>query len=930
LYKIRFLSALAIALPVLFLAGWYAAHAALSHYRYNRAIKMDAPLTLDLFHLHLYDQIHRDLDRLTMSGPDKDSPIPSMELKLGTAQLDNINAKLPPKEGKGRYVPGLLRSGKAVYRVEVRYRGGKHWHWNYPQKSWKVRILGGEHMDGHRTFNFVNTPDPLPISEELILGVARKLGLMTPEYYPFRLFLNGTYLGIYFLAAQPDESLARLEERVPGEILSGNEAPIDEATGVSSLFASDGNWKRVAERQNAAPEGRSEALVRFLDEINSSSQPEFARFAQDHIDLRRFIEMDALDVVFGNNQHDFHRNHKLFFDPYRGRFEPVAWSFRGFEHRESLNRTENPILLRHKQLPAYVTLRNREVLRLLSDECSPGEVRKRAESLLRRLDAEQQTDPYWDAYHLLPPAGKYFEQLVRPMSLAIQDLVLGARLRVYETRAEYLAAELGKDGVAADYRSIRPGNAALAVSVAGNAGYELLRVVPHGPQCPAEWAAAAVLPSGMADVPDRRRLYPGTKLVPRVPVHPYRGAVRTEPAQRIYPFTVTGAPCAPEGLDVVLRNLVTDKVLVLPARDAGALPAGGVPPVPLDQRPDCSLTDFSPVAGQESLHPWCLQMVRPESIRLGPGPVRVDATRVFSREQEVEVLPGTRFEMGKDASLIFEGRVRMRGTAEAPITISSSGAERWGGLALVGPGTAGSLLSHVQVSHGTLPMLPLTRLPGMVTVSDTRDVTLEDCEISDNTVSDETFATVYVEGLTVNGLRVTRAASDALDIAMSRGRLARLVILDPGDECLDLMTSRIRVEDSVCTGWGGNAFSAGQATHLLVVRSVVYGGNVGVLVKDGSNVKLVGTLLSACKAILDVTPTNGAYPGKNRFDATATYATGCAQDQIGRAKTLKAVTHMARVLDPDSLPDLREDVMGIARWEDLPVAVDALRKGERP
>ena len=30
------------------------------------------------------------------------------------------------------------------------------------------------------------------------------------------------------------------------------------------------------------------------------------------------------DIIFGGDQHDFDQNQKLYFDPFRGRFEPIA------------------------------------------------------------------------------------------------------------------------------------------------------------------------------------------------------------------------------------------------------------------------------------------------------------------------------------------------------------------------------------------------------------------------------------------------------------------------------------------------------------------------------------------------------------------------------------------------------------------------------
>ena len=65
LWQLRLGHGLALIAPALVICAWYAGAAALSHDRYTRAIGEEQPLTADIFHLHLYDHLARDLRRLT-------------------------------------------------------------------------------------------------------------------------------------------------------------------------------------------------------------------------------------------------------------------------------------------------------------------------------------------------------------------------------------------------------------------------------------------------------------------------------------------------------------------------------------------------------------------------------------------------------------------------------------------------------------------------------------------------------------------------------------------------------------------------------------------------------------------------------------------------------------------------------------------------
>jgi len=59
-----------------------------------------------------------------------------------------------------------------------------------------------------------------------------------------------------------------------------------------------------------------------LHAVTAASQREFADYAASEIDLERYAVFDALDVVFGGNDHDYFSNHKLYFDPYAASSSP--------------------------------------------------------------------------------------------------------------------------------------------------------------------------------------------------------------------------------------------------------------------------------------------------------------------------------------------------------------------------------------------------------------------------------------------------------------------------------------------------------------------------------------------------------------------------------------------------------------------------------
>ena len=916
LYRVSLGSAFLFMLPALFIIGWYTWQAGASHLRYNLAAGDEQPLTLEVFRLHLFDALTRDFRRLTLPAPGKDE-LPTYALHIGNGELAQLASNLPPPEGKRNYVVGYIKKGNRVLPMKARYRGRKHWQWNYPQKSWKVRITEGNFLDGRQTLGFINTPDPLPFDEQLVLDIARENGLLTPEYFPFRLMLNNAYMGVYFYSAQADESVLRHARRMPGSIYSGDDAPVDPKTGISTLWKSIASWKKVAAKTKKSLENMAE-LQELIDVVNNASQVEFADYAHQHLSLDKFALLDALDVVFGSNQHDFSGNHKLYFDPYKGRFEPIAWNFRGWSHNEQFNRTENPLLLRLKEIPEYITVRNRKVFELLDKECAPDALVKRGEVLLERLKAAQTEDPYWDAYHLLPKVSRYFRQMVRPMDRQMQDAVFQSHMRVHGQRTAYLRKALA-DSVAqaALVRGEGPFSYTLSLTVNGVAGFALDRVVPAWTEgCR---GALFVEPSCTDCDTDRKlKFYPGIRQTAR-PVHPGRGAVKTAPDPRTYPLTVETGDCSVTGMDVVLTNLVTgDNVSVLATLQ---------PPVPAGTNQltahssqltahnlRCADAAHAIAPDQTSLHPWCFPALQHRVVHLGPGDLHIKDARRFLPNEGVIIEPGTTFRMGKKASFIFEGPLYAVGSLQQPIVFRAE-KKKWGGLALQGPGTAGSELKHVIIESGSTPAWGRITYSGMLNIHDTSNIKLSDVVVRDNRKGDDAVHVAYVDGLMLERVAVNNAHLDAIDLEFTQATLKRVGIFNPGDECLDLMGTDVTVEDSVLAGAGAHALSAGEETRVRLIRVLLADSKVGVLAKNSSHVTLDDSLLYRNRLGANVVVESQRYDGKSRLKMNNSFVRHCGENLLVEEGRIRKKPEMPE-LSPTDLAELRNS-LGLSHWSGL-------------
>src|SRR5690606_17512780 len=306
--------------------------------------------------------LRRDARRIKLAPPPEPSSLDTFAFHIDREALDLLESG-SERESERSYAPAKLEHQGQLEKVELRLRGQRYWHVGTEQKSMKVKLPKGRLVQGYRVFNLINDPSPMVVGEQLILDLAREHGLLTPRSSFARVRMNATDLGVFRYETQADESLLRTSGRVPGSIYSGDLASKGDSW---ELWTSTKAWKKPAARSDdAATAADLEELERLLRMVRDATHAGFADFARHEIDLERFAQFDAIDVAFGGDRHNFRQNHKYAFDAFRGRWEPIAWSFEGFRNDPNFEPVEHPLLIRLKMVPGYLALRDRLLYQFL-------------------------------------------------------------------------------------------------------------------------------------------------------------------------------------------------------------------------------------------------------------------------------------------------------------------------------------------------------------------------------------------------------------------------------------------------------------------------------------------------------------------------------------------------------------------------------------
>lgn len=938
-YEMRLLTGLFLAAPLALLVIWYAWSAFASFDRYRRAADRKLKLTPEMFQLVLHDELERDLRRFRLPDRPEPSALPTYELSFSRDNLDKLNSgQGPAQEGEASYVEALVKKNGEVHEARVRYRGGQPWHYLGAQKSMKVRVERGELLDGARSFNLINDPTPFGLEDQLILDLARESGLLTPEYRPVWVRINNSDAGVYRYEAQPDEGLLRRNRRMPGSIYSG-----DAEDG--TVFADNKGWRKVSSR-SAETKTDLRELDRLLAAIHGTHE-EFAEFTETQFDLEKYAKLDALDVVFGGAEHDWSSNHKLYVDPYTGRFEPIAFSFRGFQHEPVMNFVDHPLLIRLKMTPGFLAMRDREVYALLTERASVPAIRARAESAMAALAPELAADPWWDAYKLLPRVSRAVRFLPRPMSFERWVLAGEAEISGFAERSRYLLNVLEEPGVAVSVARASADVARVDLVLSGEAAYAFKSASFRSSACASASASSSAsarvevfadvdldgafdvhrdLPvaGGELDAPapigHRAELYAGVRLIAHEDPRPKSGPVRTASEPRTYTYFARAPGCPLDGGTLELDNLVTGGTTRL------ALDFKSAPPIaPRETLPDISAR-VAFIPGERSPHAWrYAEKAAPELVVLGPGIVRFPETMRFGANQTVRIAPKTVFAMGPLASIIFRGPVQ----ADGPLTIlRADPASPWGGIALQGPGTAGSRLRGWVLRGGTRVREEVIEYSALLNIHDTRDIEVDRLIVEGASDSEDLVHANTVTQLVLHELSLDHAPIDAIDLELTTADLSGIRVNGAGDDCLDLGGADLRIRDSVLLGCTNNAVSAGEESEVSMHGMLIGGAKIGVLAKNGGDVRATRSVIWDTEIALKTNFKEVYYTKKSAIGASELYAprAGAVRD-AANGTTIEAGSVQASLPDENALPHLREHVLRLDRWSELETSVAAMREG---
>ncbi|MBL8752139.1 MAG: CotH kinase family protein [Planctomycetes bacterium] len=752
----------------------------------------------------------------------------SVQLFVGDSEIDELDADLP--ESGRSWVKALLMHGAGLREVKLRYRGDLVTHWGFAKKSMRVRTAETELFSGMREFQ-LNVPR-FPLLGENVLAsrLARELGLITPRCEYVNVFRNGHFCGVFECTEQLDEGTLRAHDRMPGDLYAGEALGRDRRRGITdAVFDAPGTWEKLAENNHYPVGSRAplEALCALLAE--PQTEDAHARLLQlvDADAFGRFLAFEALaQSAQCTETHDW----RLFWDPWRCRFEPVVQDPAGWRDRLPGRGEYVPPVLHATQSRLHAWLAaNGAVLAARHEALATFLGSERRGHFLAEIDATVAKLRHAFAY----------DPNVRPAAGG----TLAASLDSLRANVGQVFGDLARTiGAAPRVEWATPGGGDVALRVDGDVpvdGVVIRFAAPVHPQRAAVGWWTFDRDRRSVDVAmhaDGAEVHVSIRLPVQTLPQPLLGAATRRSLPLQYEVHLAGVPgdAVVESVAVVHRGGRT------PAPRAAAWPA------------------LAPATGLFA----ALPTARPAAETWRGEVVVAERREVLA---DVRIEPGTVVRLQPKASLVFRGRVFAEGEADRKIRFEPFAADQdpWGTVCIEGAASSGSRLRHCEFRGGSGLKEPLLECCSMVSLHNCRSVLVADCTFRDNHQYDDVVHVMYAQ-VEFERVRLEGARADALDCDISEVVIRDSDFVRSVNDGVDLMTTKALIENCRFVDNGDKGVSVGEGSVALVLRSTFDGCGKGLEGKDGSVAHVLHSDLRRCRKVAN------AYKKNWRYDAGGT------------------------------------------------------------
>ncbi len=708
-------------------------------------------------------------------------------------------------------------------RVQLRFRGDNPRNWMLEKKHWRMKVRKQDIINQQRYFDYL----PFIFDKYFSGKIANKINLISPKYKLVELYLNDRSQGVYIEGENLNESFLRRNKVMPVNMYK-TEQILDESIIAldSNIFNSPGATSKSAIFNQAEENDKSD--LEFFLELISISNEDKKKFNDlyDSIGIDNWALFNAYQILTQNFHNDNSHNIRFIVDPWSGYlipipYDPLIGDIKTTDYK--LSHASNDLILLLNKSSKFQQLKLQKLNDILNSNII-NELINNHKILEKKLVISEKRDVevLIENFNFLNLIKIVLNKNFVDRNKNKERLIF---LNEYQEYLDSINLYL-KSKPKGAWKLVRDG---FEISVKNDLPLSNLKIYFK------ENAPEAIF----IDLNENNKLDEYEKDLKFkknndhffIPYSFYANRLdfknSTNYASQttlITPNTrfkfVTSNSSKPYKIE--FENIFNNNTYVLEKRNFISIPSTPIN-LPVNNSSETIL------------------------IKKLSGINEIKETKVFNENIIIE--PGTIFNLHKDKSIIFKGKVLAKGSSNNPIVFQRAKSnEHWGTVALFGKKTSGSILSNLifdggsgfnksnmNIDNNNYYSIGNINYISALSLHKTNNIKLKNLIIKNNYKYDDTLHIIYSENINVENLKISNAFGDAIDIDMSQNiSLKNLDIKDSTNDAVDLMESSVIIKNSKLYGSNDKAISVGENSILIVEDSELKNNNIGIATKDGS------------------------------------------------------------------------------------------------
>jgi hypothetical protein len=805
--------------------------------------------------------ILRIFDKLYLNKKKDIKEIKKVYLDINEGDLEKSLNNLKNKKLKRVYFKSSINldfNDEQFRASQFRLRGRSDWHHRIDKPSLRIKLKKFEPYNKMRHLNF-SIPEGRSIIENYYADfLSKKIGLIGHYGEFVDLYINKKNYGIYHLHSREDESLIRLNSRMPGPLLLGqnlkkNRWNIDEFEIV--------NIESINRNKNIFEKMINEINIKKNEWKNWDNFWNLVNFDQTakHI---------ALNSILGIIHNDYTHNHEFFFDRTLGKIEPIIsdamslgtfvypWhkdriSFDTFMTNEQsdytipINQKTNPFLNTILMDTHFYHAKNEMIDLLIKNELSYKNQKKLLNKIFNEIDYSVLRDP--NKRYLIKRLNGW--QIAKSSNFEYEKFKDNV-FKFIKNRNIFLDKILRQKFIKYDFFKLKefPNNRFLIIDYKGELPLQIQSTVlgefeiynPKNKIFFKYYEKNLNLHTGLK-ISKNINKFTNEKIGDDIfHDHQYDIDFQTYLIKVNDNFDLNKFLANLETLNSISNLIKINK----------------------------NLKNFDNLDyNKETLHIWSKDYKYLDDIIFETGDHEIKKDIIVGKNQKLIINEGANLFLWPNVSIFSEGKTFIDGGDKGIIIKNKFENKPWANLSIIGINSNGSYLKNVKISGGSSKDVQNILFSGMVNIFWNKNIILENLEISKNSLFDDVLHFTKSQGK-IKNLKIFDCLSDCIDMDYSDYYVENLKCEYSGNDGLDLMESKVVGKNLIFNYNMDKSISVGEASNIKVNGLKISNSEIGIASKDDSEVILENISIIRSNVGLDSYRKNSRYNYSGVFRST--------------------------------------------------------------